>query len=128
MVDIGAGVGPFEEPMPMEGDVAEDDIEVSRDLREEATSLSHLMTHMSKSVWRPSCQRAKMQQKPHRRGASLGPPPEHFGEQVTADHIVIMNESAFCRNSERDALVVMGRATKWIECVMTNPLTKLMPL
>ena len=73
--------------------VAEEVVErPGRDLRAEAVSREHLMTHMPKNKYCPACQRAKMQHKPCRSGSSLGPVPESFGDQVTADHIVSRSE------------------------------------
>ena len=113
-VDTGAGVGPLEDD-PVGGEALQEPAE-HRDLKIEALALTHLMLHVPKNPWRPACQRAKMQQKPHRKGAHLGPPPDVFGDQVTADHIVIVNDEAFGNNSERDSLVIMDRATRWVEC------------
>ena len=54
----------------------------------EALTVKHLMTHVPKNPWCPSCQRAKPQRKPCKRNAHVGPVPAVFGEQVTADHII----------------------------------------
>ena len=87
-----------------------------RDLKAEAVSREHLMTHMPKNKWCPACQRAKMQHKACRKGSSLGPVPESFGDQVTADHIVSRSEASQGLTGEKNALVLLDRATGYIEC------------
>ena len=52
------------------------------------------MTHVPQNPWCPSCQRAKPQRKPCKRNAHVGPVPTAFGEQVTADHIITMDDEA----------------------------------
>ena len=60
-----------------------------RDLKAEAASIAHLMTHMPNNPHCPACQRAKIQMKPAR---SLHRLDDHtvrfFGEQVTAEHVI----------------------------------------
>ena len=51
-----------------EDDDDADDVGVPRDLKAEAVSLRHLMTHMPKNPWCPACQRAKMQRRSCRTG------------------------------------------------------------
>jgi hypothetical protein len=75
-----------------------------RDLKAEAVSREHLMTHMPKNKWCPACQRAKMQHKACRSGSTLGPVPESFGDQVTADHIVSRSEASQGLTGEKNAL------------------------
>ena len=57
-----------------------------------------------------------MLQKPHVSGKGLGPKPEAFGAEVTADHIALGSEISQGRRGERDALVILDRATSWIDC------------
>ena len=52
----------------------------------EALTVKHLMTHVPKNPWCPSCQRAKPQRKPCKRNAHVGPVPTAFGEQVGRPH------------------------------------------
>jgi hypothetical protein len=94
-------------------DVAESSM---RDLKAEAVSREHLMTHMPKNKYCPACQRAKMQHKPCRSGSSLGPAPESFGDQVTADHIESRSEASQGLTGEKNALVLLDRTTGYIEC------------
>jgi hypothetical protein len=86
-----------------------------RDLKAEAVSREHLMTHMPKNKWCPACQRAKMQHKACRRGSTLGPVPESFGDQVTADHIVSRSEASQGLTGEKNAPALLDRATGYIE-------------
>jgi hypothetical protein len=58
-----------------------------RKLREEAASLLHLLTHLSKNPYCVSCQRAKMRQRYSHRGA-FKREPDQFGEIITCDHVV----------------------------------------
>ena len=83
----------------------------------EALTLKHLMTHVPKTPGaRHTCQRAKPQRKPCKRNAHVGPVPTAFGEQVTADHIITLDDEARGDEDERHALVVRDRATKWTQC------------
>ena len=95
-----------------------DDVAVApgRDLKAEVVSRVHLMTHMPKNKWCPACQRAKMQHKACRSGSSLGLVPEAFGDQVTADHIVSRSEISQGLIGEKNALVLLDRATGYIDC------------
>ena len=95
---------------------AEDSDPPGRDLKAEAASREHMMTHMPKNKWCPACQRAKMQHKACRRGSSLGPVPESFGDQVTADHIISRSTASQGLTGEKNALVLLDRATGYIEC------------
>ena len=87
-----------------------------RDLKAEAVSRERLMTHMPKNKWCPACQSAKMQHKACRSGSSLGPVPESWGDQATADHIVSRSEASQGLTGEKNALVLLDRATWYIEC------------
>jgi len=87
-----------------------------RDLKAEAVSIEHLMTHLPKNPHCTSCQRSKMQRKPCRRGAGLGKRPKNFGDQVTADHIVTYSDESQGILGQKAALVIMDRATGYLEC------------
>ncbi len=87
-----------------------------RDLRKEAKSLQHLMTHMPKNKYCRACQRAEMQEKPCRQQSGLGPPPTYFGEHITVDHIVAHSEEAQGVTGDLDALAVYDRGAKYCEC------------
>jgi len=102
-------------PMVVEGDGG-GAIVPSRDLRAEATSLRHLVTHMPKNPYCRSCQVAKPQHKPHKRSVGIGPRPTKFGEEITADHIIAESVVSQGMGGHREALVIMDRATRWIDC------------
>ena len=55
-----------------------------------------------------------MQQQSHKRQSGVRP--SHFGEQVTADHIVAEAESSRSACGDRDALLVYDRATRYRAC------------
>ena len=67
--------------------------EVNR-LKKEAVSTRHLLTHLPKNPFCDACRRAKAKRPQRRqkgnRPAEL-PPPDHFGEQCTADHVFSAN-------------------------------------
>ena len=86
-----------------------------RDLRKEAVSLTHLMTHFPKNPYCTACQRAKMTTAPARKTYRPEPEDQAFGENVTADHVVI-GESDEGVDGERAALVILDRGTGWLDC------------
>lgn len=53
-----------------------------RDLKADATSLSHLMTHFPKNLHRIACQRAKMTAAPARKIYRPAPEAQAFGEML----------------------------------------------
>ena len=59
-----------------------------RDLRAEAISNKHLLTHQPKNRYCKACTQCKMQRTPCRRGASsnCGTKPEKFGDICAFDH------------------------------------------
>jgi hypothetical protein len=82
-------------------------------LKEEALSLRHLMTHMPKNPYCEACQRAKAQNKPARASHRAERPnaPKNFGEQVSADHIILGDGDG------RAALVLRDVGTGWLQCI-----------
>ena len=92
--------------------------EKERDLKKEALSVHHLLTHMPKNRYCAACMKAKMQ-KAHcrkKKGESLGPRPLNFGDQITADHLISKDEASHGIDSQKVAMVILDRATKWIWC------------
>ena len=91
----------------------------SKDLKAEALSTHHLMTHSPKNPWCPVCQIAKMQKRPHRRkvkGILLDKSePMAFCRQVTADHVVSKSEISMGVTGDKDALVVGCRSTSYFD-------------
>ena len=76
--------GGDEEPL---GEPLGDETTARRDLKEEATSLRHLLTHLPKNPHCVSCQQAKMRQRYSFKGAFKRDMAQ-FGEIVTCDHVV----------------------------------------
>jgi hypothetical protein len=65
------------------------------DLKEEAVSLTHLLTHHPKNKWCQYCMRAKMPRVHCRvKDGAGGPPATVFGDSVTADHVVLNDEES----------------------------------
>jgi hypothetical protein len=88
-----------------------------RDLKSEALSVAHLMTHKPKNRWCIACQKAKMQYRGHRnKGGVLDADIKKFGDSITADHLIAQNELSRGITGDRDALVIKDRATGWIAC------------
>ena len=87
------------------------------DLKLEATSIYHQMTHLPKNPWCDHCMRAKMQRKPHRRGATkgFGKPPEKFGDHVTMDYILSYTKGSKGMNGESDVAVFKDLYTGWTQ-------------
>ena len=90
----------------------------SRDLRLEANSLQHLLTHKPKNLYCPICQVANAQQRRHLRGPMSGiHGAEQFGDYITAD------DSVFDRGGPdagienlRNRLVMLDVATTYLDC------------
>ena len=86
---------PEDEPelAPLDEEVGEDieplapEARMRRDLRAEATSLRHLLTHLPKNPYCVHCQQAKTLQRYSHKGA-FKREIDQFGEIVTCDHVV----------------------------------------
>ena len=76
--------GGEEEPL---GEPLGEETKARRDLKFEATSLRHLLTHLPKNPHCVSCQQAKMRQRYSYKGAFKRDMAQ-FGEIVTCDHVV----------------------------------------
>jgi hypothetical protein len=77
-----------------------------------------MMTHVPKNPYCKACSRAKTVARPHRAHApsdGVGPPPEEFGDEVTADYLSVGPEE-LSWHGERFALVMYDRATRWLQC------------
>ena len=89
-----------------------------RDLKAEASSLEHLMTHRYKNPRCPSCQRAKMQaRRTPRRKHAEDEIEKVFGAMVTADHLIaqdVVDESVL---GDKTAHVILDRGTRWIDMI-----------
>ena len=79
---------------------------VERDLRAEAKSLKHLMTHLPKNPYCDACQRAKMVNVKSFRGDGIeGYDFTKFGEHITLDTMVLHGLTNRGINGETDAIV-----------------------
>ena len=102
---------------PVAAEVQDDDVASGaerRDLKAEAISLQHLLTHKPKNPWCTTCSRAKATRRPCRRKSAFGAPPEHFGDQVTADHVIAHSERSQGVTGDRAAVVVQDRGTRFL--------------
>ena len=80
-------------------------------------SIWHALTHSPYNEYCCSCQRAKMQRRPARRIVwPAGYKPTKFGDLVSADTIVAQSEVSMGLTGERDALVIVDRATNYKDC------------
>ena len=112
MIDVGDDEVPVVEDTPLENDGR-------RDLKAEAVSLEHLITHTPFNGRCSSCLRAKMLRKPARRiehDPALAP--KKFGDLVNADHIIAHSDEAMGLTGERDALAVVDR---YSDCRLLPP-------
>ena len=105
-------------------DVVEKGPTGTRDLKAEAASLRHLMTHTPKNPWCPVCQSAKMQRKPCKRKVKIPKLDKNtnhpFCEQVTADHVVANSERSMGVTGAKDALIIGCRGTRYFDGLPTS--------
>ena len=81
-------------------------------LRDEATSLQHLMCHTPKNPFCETCNRAKMYKYPSRqKGGSTQVEAKKFGDHLTADHLITSDGREIGIDQSRVALVVRDVAT-----------------
>ena len=105
--DVSKAKGPPPSPEPQ-----------ARDLRAEAKSIRHLMTHLPKNPYCDACQRAKMENvKSFRQESPRDKGFEKFGEHVTVDTMVLHGLGNRGNNGETDAVVFYDLATGWLEAV-----------
>ena len=112
---------------PVDGDDAEEDSEDDEldwgtdsdgrdDLKREALSIRHQLTHVPKNRYCPACLRAKMVRKHARRSkSSIAEKLTKFGDLVNADHVLAQSPEACGLFGERDALIVVDRYSKYID-------------
>ena len=104
----------------VEGDELEeinDDGKAAGDLRTEAVSLNHLLTHFPKNKYCHACLRSRVRRKAClnksvHRDAKCEP---IFGKQVTADHVCAHSERLAGFTGDLDLLVFFDRGVGWIE-------------
>ena len=108
-----------QEPAVTEDEDATGDERGYRDLKAEAKSLKHLMTHEPKNPHCAACQQAKMQAKPtpdrsKRPGGDPNPEAKVFGDCITADHSIAHAERDQGLEGEATLLVVKDAYTTWL--------------
>jgi len=87
-----------------------------RDLKAEAKSLKHQLTHTPHNPYCPSCVRAKLTRQPARRTRQDPKKlPKKFGDLVNADHIIANSDEAAGLTGERDALLIVDRYSGYID-------------
>jgi len=84
-------------------------------LKQRATSTRHLLTHTPKNPFCPSCQRAKLQSKPHRHAKTARSEAKAFGDHITGDHIVTFDDIDKGFDGERDAVVLYDVGTQYLD-------------
>ena len=88
-------------------------------LKEDAKSLSHMLTHVPKNPYCTTCQRAKMQAKsaPNRKGlhSDGSARPKGFGVEATADHFIAKDEIDTSISGDKTGLVIHCRGSDWLE-------------
>ena len=95
VIDVGDAEAPVEDIIPLEDDG-------KRNLKAEAVSLEHMMTHTPYNVHCPSCVRAKMLRRPARRVVhDPAAMPKKFGDLVNADHILLLYMGTARANSKQ---------------------------
>ena len=104
------GAGPVAEPAALL-----EEERGKRDLKALANSLPHLPPQFLKHPWCDACRRAKLIRKACPvRDAEL-PPEAKLGDYLTVDHMIFSGFPAGC-DSETTAVVVLDRATQWLDC------------
>ena len=110
MIDVGDAEAVVDGDGPLDDDG-------KRDLKMEAVSLEHAMTHAPFNVHCPSCVRAKMLRRPARRVVhDPAATPKKFGDLVNADHVIAHSDEAMGLTGECDALVVVDRFSEYVDC------------
>ena len=92
----------------------DDAIASRRDLKAEAMSLRHLMTHEPKNKWCPICRRAKMMRKPAHRRRTVRKLVAKFGHRMTADHLYATSGRTAGVTGDKDILVIYDLGTDYL--------------
>jgi hypothetical protein len=88
-----------------------------RDLKAEALSVTHMLTHLPKNPHCLVCSRAKMENvKSRRKGGVEAYDCKVFGEHVTADAIVLHGLKDRGVGNKKSAIVFFDFGTGWISC------------
>ena len=87
-----------------------------RDLKVEAVSITHLMTHYPKNPWCPDCMKSKCPRKHCRRMLERDLPEiKQFADLLTMDHIVAHSKRSMGVTGDKSALAIEDRATGYFE-------------
>ena len=95
--------------------VVDDSDHPRRDLKAEAVSLKHKLTHTPFNKYCPVCRVAKAQRRPCRRRHIPTIKAVNFGDLVTADHVVAHSERSMGVTRDRNAVIIGDKATGYIE-------------
>ena len=88
-----------------------------RDLRAEAKSLRHLLTHTPYNPYCEACKVARMTRRPARtQHKEPEQKPKKFGDLGNADYIVAQSDESMGLTGERDALAIVDRGTDYTDC------------
>ncbi len=123
-----AGADPpvSEEPAPV--DVAEETDDIRRDLKKEAMSAEHLLTHFPKNEYSSACQRARLRRRPIGTRSEKVERAETFGDIIICDHIVASRDEAEGLLSDKTAMAVYDMATHFTACYPpSNRRAQMMP-
>ena len=85
-----------------------------RNLRQEALSSAHMLTHLPKNPYCASCIRAKMNARQARRRHTQSRT-KSFGDIVTADHLIPRDDDGQGIDNDKVALVVKDHFSGWID-------------
>ena len=86
-----------------------------RDLREEAVSIEHLMTHFPKNPYCKACQRARIRRKANRKRTTPREVSPEFGACVTLDHAYAHTKAMEGIDGSLDMLVIYDVGTEKID-------------
>ena len=86
-----------------------------RDLKAEAKTIEHMMTHFPKNKYCLTCMHAKCPRVAHRKGAmSKHDKATKFGDWCTGDHLIFRSDASKGSNNERDCFMCLDKATNWL--------------
>ena len=94
----------------------------AQQLKEEATSVRHLLTHIPKNPYCKACMQAKALPPQSRKAKNKSqfkwkrPDAKVFGDEVTCDHWIAQDDVSRGLLGETVALTLRDRATNWLEC------------
>ena len=89
-------------------------------LRAEAVSIAHLMTHFPKNPYCPACRKSRLRRKAHRRHEVKEIEPT-FGNSVTMDHVYAHSEQLDGLDGSLNLLVVYDIGAEKIDAFHVKP-------